>query len=226
MVYLSDNELSFPSPKLAREDGLLCVGGDLGPDRLILAYRSGIFPWYEDGQPLLWWSPNPRMVLYPQEFKVSKSFRSRLRKHPFRISYDTDFEQVIRRCAQAPRKDQLGTWITQEMMDAYMELHAMGVARCVEVWDEQELVGGLYGIDLPHCGVFCGESMFSNRPDASKIALHALVVAVQQAGYDLIDCQMYTDHLRSLGAREIAREDFLKLLSAHKESFIAFSVSS
>lgn len=226
MVYLDDDQLNFPEPQSARADGLLCVGGDLSPERIERAYRSGIFPWYDDGQPLLWWSPDPRMVLYPNEFKISKSFRSRLRKHGFRISCDQNFKEVITQCAAVPRKDQHGTWITDQMVAAYLLLHEKGLARSIEVWEGDTLVGGLYGIDLPEYGVFCGESMFSLKPDASKIALFTLVEAVADVGYTLIDCQMYTDHLKSLGAREISRTDFLSRLKQARKTFSAFSVSS
>ena len=226
MIYLNSDDLAFPAPHLARADGLLCLGGDLSKERLALAYKSGIFPWYEDGQPLLWWSPDPRMVLFPGEFKISKSFRTTLRNHSYTLTSDTAFEEVIRQCARIPRKDQLGTWITEEMIAAYLALHRAGMARSVELWEGSELAGGLYGIDLPEYGVFCGESMFSLRSNASKIALHGLVEAVQKAGYVFIDCQLYTDHLHSLGAREISRSVFLKQLDQPQKTFSAFSVSS
>lgn len=226
MIYLENDQTEFPSPENARADGLLCVGGDLHPDRIEKAYRAGIFPWYEDGQPLLWWSPNPRMVLYPSAFKIAKSFRSKLNKHSFKISCDKDFKGVITHCADVPRKDQHGTWITDQMIAAYLDLHKKGFARSIEIWENDVLVGGLYGIDLPEYGLFCGESMFSLRPDASKIALHSLVEAVSEAAYTLIDCQMYTDHLYRLGAREIPRAEFLHHLKQPKKSFSAFSVSS
>ena len=212
MLHFLDKSLRFPDPSEARTDGLLAVGGDLSPQRLLLAYRSGIFPWFSDGDPPLWWCPDPRMVLFPAEFKRSKSLRKSIRTGGFSITQNSQFEAVIRACAEAPRPDQLGTWITEEMVQAYVELHRMGHAHSVEVWYHDELVGGLYGIDLPEFNVFCGESMFSKRTDASKVGFSFLVASLLEQNYELIDCQMYTDHLASLGAREIAREDFLGYL--------------
>lgn len=212
MLHFLDKSLRFPDPTEARTDGLLAVGGDLSPQRLLLAYRSGIFPWFSDGDPPLWWCPDPRMVLFPAEFKRSKSLRKSIRTGGFAITQNTCFEAVIRACGAAPRPDQLGTWITEEMVQAYIELHQMGNAHSFEVWYHDELVGGLYGIDLPEFKVFCGESMFSKRTDASKVGFSFLVASLLEQNYKLIDCQMYTDHLASLGAREIAREDFLGYL--------------
>lgn len=212
MLHFLDRSLRFPDPTEARADGLLAVGGDLSPQRLLLAYRSGIFPWFSDGDPPLWWCPDPRMVLFPAEFKRSKSLRKSIRTGGFSITQNSQFEAVIRACAEAPRPDQLGTWITEEMVQAYVELHRMGHAHSVEVWYHDELVGGLYGIDLPEFKVFCGESMFSKRTDASKVGFSFLVASLLEQNYKLIDCQMYTDHLASLGAREIARQDFLGYL--------------
>ena len=212
MLHFLDRSLRFPDPTEARADGLLAVGGDLNPQRLLLAYRSGIFPWFSDGDPPLWWCPDPRMVLFPAEFKPSKSLRKSIRTGGFSITQNSQFEAVIRACAEAPRPDQLGTWITEEMVQAYVELHRMGHAHSVEVWYHDELVGGLYGIDLPEFKVFCGESMFSKRTDASKVGFSFLVASLLEQNYKLIDCQMYTDHLASLGAREIARQDFLGYL--------------
>lgn len=212
MLHFLDRSLRFPDPTEARADGLLAVGGDLNPQRLLLAYRSGIFPWFSDGDPPLWWCPDPRMVLFPAEFKPSKSLRKSIRTGGFSITQNSQFEAVIRACAEAPRPDQLGTWITEEMVQAYVELHRMGHAHSLEVWYHDELVGGLYGIDLPEFKVFCGESMFSKRTDASKVGFSFLVASLLEQNYKLIDCQMYTDHLASLGAREIARQDFLGYL--------------
>lgn len=211
MYYLT-NELWFPDPSEADEDGLLAVGGDLSSERLLLAYRSGIFPWYSEGQPLLWWSPNPRMILKPNCFKVSKSFRKTLRLEKFRITFNTAFCEVIEQCAAIKRKGQDGTWITSEMEQSYLKLHNAGYAKSVEVWIEDTLVGGLYGIDLPKQKVFCGESMFSKKSDASKVAFYYLAEYLKRQDYKLIDCQMYTDHLASLGAEELPRTEFLKLL--------------
>ena len=212
MYYLSD-AYWFPSVEEADEDGLLAVGGDLAPERLLLAYRSGIFPWYSEGQPLLWWSPNPRMVLFPEEFKLSKSLRKTIEKDKFRISFNQAFPEVISQCSKVPRRDQGGTWITDDMIAAYTHLHFAGHARSVEAWLDDQLVGGLYGIDLQDFKVFCGESMFSLVSDASKVAFYHLVEQLKKDGYQLIDCQMYTPHLESLGAREIDRAEFLKYLA-------------
>ncbi|MDC7997189.1 leucyl/phenylalanyl-tRNA--protein transferase [Gilvibacter sediminis] len=212
MLHFLDDIFGFPHPDEARSDGLLAVGGDLSTARLMLAYRSGIFPWFSDGDPILWWSPDPRMVLFPSEFKRSKSLRKSIRTKGFTITQNTQFEEVMRACASAPRPDQLGTWITEEMIQAYLQLNQLGHARSVEVWLEDELVGGLYGIDLPEYKVFCGESMFSKVSDASKVCFSFLVDQLSTENYKLIDCQMYTDHLASLGAKEIARKDFLDYL--------------
>ena len=201
----------FPDVELALEepDGLLAVGGDLSPDRLLSAYSQGIFPWYSEGQPILWWSPNPRSVLYPAQLKISRSLRKRLRKQEYGISLDEDFAGVIRACA-APRPNQQGTWITLDMQEAYNRLHLQGYAHSVEAWYQGELVGGLYGIALGK--VFFGESMFSRRTDASKVAFVHLVRQLQRWGYQLIDCQVSSEHLSSLGAVEIPRRDFSRQL--------------
>jgi len=208
MIYLDDT-LWFPPPVLARPDGLLAVGGDLSPERLLLAYQSGIFPWFSDGDPILWYCPNPRMVLFPEKLKVSKSLRKSMRIGGFEVTFNSEFKGVIRNCAEVKRKDQYGTWITDDMMEAYLKLHELGHAVSVEVWNDGALVGGLYGIDLPEYGIFCGESMFSKKTDASKMGFAFLVHKLYERGYKLIDCQMYTDHLASLGAEEINREEFL-----------------
>jgi len=202
----------FPNPEEADNDGLLAAGGDLSVKRLMHAYRSGIFPWFEEGQPILWWSPNPRMVLFPKKFKVSKSFRKTLNKNLFEITINTSFSEVIKNCSQIYRNGQQGTWITSEMELAYSKLHEKGFAISVEVWQNNELVGGLYGIDLPNKKIFCGESMFSNVSEASKVGFHYLVEMMKSKNYQLIDCQMHTPHLESLGAEEISRSEFLKFL--------------
>ena len=204
----------FPDPAMAESepDGLLAVGGDLHPRRLIGAYRQGIFPWYNPGQPILWWSPDPRMVLFPGRLHVSRSLRKVLRRQRFRITFDQDFAGVIRRCA-APRPGQSGTWITPEMERAYQRLHEMGVAHSVEAWQAGELVGGLYG--LAQGRVFFGESMFSFVSNASKAAFATLVECLQTLDWALIDCQVHTDHLASLGAEPIPRARFLELLAAN-----------
>ena len=211
MHILGPND-DFPPLSASGEDGLLAIGGELSPDRLISAYKKGIFPWYEIGQPVLWWSPDPRMVLFPSEFKLSKSLKSTLRKGHFHCTRNQAFEQVITACAEVARPGQHGTWITPQMKDAYIELNRLGYAHSVECWQNDRLVGGLYGIDLSEVKVFCGESMFSLERDASKVAFHFLVQQLKEAGYSCIDCQVYTDHLASLGAREISRADFIRLL--------------
>lgn len=211
MHYLTDS-IAFPPVHESEQDGLLAMGGDLSVKRLLLAYRSGIFPWFEEGQPILWWSPELRMVLKPAEIKISKSFRKTIRTHPYEIRYNTAFADVMNFCATMPRKGQLGTWITEDMQMAYQRMHALGHAHSVEVWQDDELVGGLYGIDLPEKRIFCGESMFSRVTDASKIAFYHLAKSLEAKHYQLIDCQMYTSHLESLGGYEMPREDFLRYL--------------
>jgi len=211
-MYLLTDEIVFPHPSESDANGLLAVGGDLSTERLLVAYNNGIFPWYNEDEPLLWWSPNPRMVLFPKELRVSKSMRVILRKQLFKITYDTAFEEVIQQCAQIRRDDQDDTWITNDMTEAYIKLHKKGIASSVEVWQDDMLVGGLYGIDLKDKKIFCGESMFSKVSNASKAAFITLVQDLKNKDYHLIDCQMHTDHLASLGAREIEREQFLKYL--------------
>lgn len=212
MIHFLDHTLYFPEPTTAGPEGLLAVGGDLSAQRLLLAYRSGIFPWYGEGDPILWWSPDPRMVLTPEDFKPSKSLRKLIRSAEFKITQNKAFNRVIEACAEVPRPGQEGTWITQDMLSAYEELHRLGHAKSVEVWLKEELVGGLYGIDLPEYGVFCGESMFTKVSNASKVGFSHLIENLKLAQYRLIDCQVYTDHLASLGAREIARDAFLSYL--------------
>jgi leucyl/phenylalanyl-tRNA--protein transferase len=204
-------DLSFPpvTQALRSPNGLLAAGGDLSAARLLEAYRHGIFPWFSEGEPILWWSPDPRMVLIPGEFKISRSLLKTLRKGQYEIRTDSAFEQVMRACA-APREPEGGTWITEEMINAYCELHHMGYAHSVETWMEGELVGGLYGISIGR--MFYGESMFSQRPDASKIALAHLCAQLEKWNFGIIDCQMNTPHLASLGAREIPRKEFVARL--------------
>lgn len=207
MYFLESND-SFPEVSLADEDGLLAFGGELTTSRLLEAYTKGIFPWFEDDQPVLWWSPNPRFVLYPSELKVSKSMKQFMRNCNLEITVNKDFRAVITECALAKREGQTGTWITNTMIDAYIELHKMGYAKSVEVYNDDTLVGGLYGIDLGN-GVFCGESMFAKQSNASKAAF---ITFIQNTNYKLIDCQVYTNHLESLGAKEISRTLFLTYL--------------
>ncbi len=211
MFHLSE-ELLFPDPHQASVEGLLAVGGNLSVQRLLLAYNSGIFPWYDEKQPLLWWSPDPRMVLFPRKFKVSKSLRKTLRQGKFQITFNQNFAEVIEYCASVKRKGESGTWITSHMQKAYLELHKAGHAISIEVWENDKLVGGLYGINLPERRVFCGESMFSLVSDASKVAFYYLSQYALAKEYKFIDCQLYNPHLESLGAEEIKRKTFLRLL--------------
>lgn len=209
--WLNQDELKFPPVELAlsEPDGLLAAGGDLGIERLLQAYRLGIFPWYDSGQPILWWSPDPRMVLFPENLNISKSLRKLIRRNSYTLTMDQDFTAVVKACAQA-RRENLGTWITDEMQQAYCALHEAGYAHSVEVWSQQDLVGGLYGVALGQ--VFFGESMFSDQANTSKLALVALVNQLQQWNYKLIDCQVSSGHLLSLGATEISREQFSQKL--------------
>ena len=209
-MFLLSEELFFPPVIYANEDGLLAVGGDLSLERLVLAYKSGIFPWFNEGEPIIWYSPNPRMVLFPKDLKISKSMRQVIRKGAFKVTFNQNFTAVITNCKNVYRPDQGGTWITNEMQQAYIELHKKGIAKSVEVWLNDELVGGLYGIDLGT--VFCGESMFSTVSNASKLAFIYLVQKLEKEHYKLIDCQVYNNHLASLGADEISRDAFLKYL--------------
>ena len=210
-VYQLTRDLVFP-PAHHAESGLLAVGGDLSRERLLLAYRSGIFPWYSDGEPILWWSPDPRMILLPGEFHCSRSLKRVLRNAPFRVTLDRAFAEVISACGETPRPGQEGTWITPEMAAAYIDLHERGYAHSFECWEGGRLVGGLYGVAIG--GVFFGESMFSHRDNASKVAMHALVTAALAWGIVLIDCQVANPHLSSLGAREIPRHLFFKVLQS------------
>ena len=211
-MYVLSQELYFPPVAQAEEDGLLAIGGDLSSQRLLLAYHSGIFPWFNEGQMALWWSPEPRMVLKPQEVYVSKTMRKTLRDKTFTVTYNQQFLEVILHCKRIKREGQHDTWITNSMVESYLKLHEQGHAISVEVWKEEKLVGGLYGIDLKEKGVFCGESMFSLESNASKVGFITLSQKLEQQKYHLIDCQMYTKHLASLGASEIPREKFLNYL--------------
>ncbi len=214
MFQLNDN-IEFPHPSYASEDGFLAIGGDLSPERLLLAYANGIFPWFNPGDPILWWSPDPRMVLFPKDLKISKSMRQVLKRKYFEIRYDTAFEAVILACAQIFRPGQGGTWITDEMLQAYLKMHELGFAHSVEAWQDGKLVGGLYGISLGQC--FFGESMFAKVSNASKAAFITMVKKLEALNFKLIDCQIYTDHLASLGAAEIPRAEFLKYLAENAQ---------
>jgi leucyl/phenylalanyl-tRNA--protein transferase len=209
-VYRLTDELRFPAPDEADPSGLLAVGGDLTPERLLLAYSMGIFPWYEDGLPILWHSPDPRMVLLPADLRISRSLRKAMRDRPFEIRLDGAFEAVVRACALIPRDGQDGTWITDEMIEAYLRLFELGYAHCAEAWSGGELVGGLYGVSLGGC--FFGESMFATCPDASKVAFATLAAQLVRWEFDLIDCQIHTDHLARFGATEWPRSRFLSAL--------------
>jgi len=213
---LSKFSFTFPNPREASDEGLLAYGGGLEPSRLLTAYRSGIFPWYNENDPILWWSPNPRLVLYPKDFKVKKSFRKILRNSKFIVKFDHNFEQTIKMCAKI-REEKEGTWLIKDMQDAYIELHNMGFAHSVEVYEDGEFIGGLYGIAIGKA--FCGESMVSLKPNASKIALKALSDILKEQNFKFIDCQVPTDHLQSLGAVLLDRDDFLdQLEEAMQES--------
>jgi leucyl/phenylalanyl-tRNA---protein transferase len=209
MFFLSD-EIVFPPVNLADEDGLLAIGGDLSTERLLLAYRSGIFPWYNPGETIQWWSPDPRFVLYLHKLKISKSMQQLLRKNAFTYSFNTAFTQVIANCKTISRRGELGTWIGTEIIEAYTKLHHLGVAISAEVWNNDKLVGGLYGVRMGN--LFFGESMFSKQSNASKFAFIKLVQQLQAEGVVLIDCQVYTPHLESLGARMIDRKLFCEFL--------------
>ena len=205
---LNKYKLTFPHPNTANEDGILAWGGDLNPSRLIRAYQSGIFPWYNSDDPIIWWSPNPRLIMELNDFKLSKSLKKSMRKFTYKV--DTNFIEVIQKCKSTPRNKQNGTWISDEIIEAYSTLHDMGIVHSVESYFENELVGGLYGVCIG--GVFCGESMFALKSDASKSAYAILVQHLKKLKYDFIDCQVPTKHLKSLGAKEVTREYFLKRL--------------
>jgi leucyl/phenylalanyl-tRNA--protein transferase len=207
-IFRLSDDLIFPHPSLAEEDGLLAVDGDLSPERLILAYRSGIFPWFSEDEPMLWWSPDPRFILYPKDIKISHSMKKLLKKNTYKISFDTCFREVISNCSNLRKES--GTWITNDMIEAYCKLHELGYAHSVEAWYEDKLVGGLYGISIGKC--FFGESMFSTMSNASKAAFITLCKKLEEQGYTMVDCQVYTEHLESLGAVNISREKFLEFI--------------
>ncbi|NKB37164.1 MAG: leucyl/phenylalanyl-tRNA--protein transferase [Gammaproteobacteria bacterium] len=213
LYWVAENKIASDFPELGSAlrdpDGLLAIGGDLSIKRLLSAYQKGIFPWYSDGQPILWWSPDPRCVLEPDQVKISRSLNKTLRKNIYQITFNTAFADVIKKCAET-RKDNSGTWITQEMMQAYIQLHEQGFAVSVEAWHEGELVGGLYGVAIDR--VFFGESMFSRKTDSSKVALVALARTIDALGFRMIDCQVHSHHLQSLGAKPVARELFSNIL--------------
>ena len=209
-VELLDQTLQFPSPTQAEADGLLAIGGDLSVERLLLAYRTGIFPWFNEGDPPLWWSPDPRCVIVPHAFRRPRSLQKVIRSGRFRFTLNQRFDEVIEACRSVPRRGQSGTWITGEMIDAYRQLHRAGYAHSFETWQEGKLVGGLYGVSVGYC--FCGESMFSLVSESSKCALSMLVAHLVAQGGELIDCQMTTPHLLQFGAEEWSRSQFLSRL--------------
>ena len=207
-MHILDEHIEFPHVSKADNDGLLAVGGDLSIDRLIVAYKKGIFPWFNAYDPILWWCPDPRFVLYPSQLKVSKSMRQLINREVFKVTYNQAFRQVISSCGAIKRKDQDDTWINEQMIEAYMNLFKKGFAKSVEVWKDEQLVGGLYGVDL-NTGVFFGESMFSKMSNASK---YGFITFLQNTNYKLVDCQIHSNHLESLGAKHIPRATFMKLL--------------
>jgi leucyl/phenylalanyl-tRNA--protein transferase len=215
-MYFLSQDLYFPPVEEASPEGVIAIGGDLSPERLILAYKSGIFPWFNDDEPILWWAPPERMVLFFEDLKISKSMRNVLNQNKFKVTFNTSFREVITNCKKINRKDQPNTWITDEMVEAYCKLNELGLAKSVEVWQNEELVGGLYGIDLGH--IFCGESMFSKVSNASKVAFIHLAKKLEKDNYRILDCQVYNDHLASLGCMEIDREDFMLVLKANLSS--------
>jgi len=209
-MFILTKELVFPPVTMADENGLLAMGGDLSIERLLLAYKNGIFPWYGENEPICWWCPDPRFVLFPNELKVSKSMQKIIRERQFRFTINNAFEQVIHHCSKVPRKEQAGTWINKDIINAYTQLHQQGFAHSAEAWIGKELVGGLYGIRLGN--IFFGESMFSTKSNASKFAFINFVKQLQTEHVELIDCQVYTEHLESLGAQMIERDKFISIL--------------
>ena len=212
-MFLLSNELYFPPVTEADVEGILAIGGDLSTQRLLLAYRNGIFPWYSDDEPIIWWCPNPRFVLFPDEIKISKSMRAVIKKQTYSFTINNCFNNVIKNCKTINREGQSGTWISEEVIDAYTNLHNLGYALSAETWKNNKLVGGLYGVKMGN--IFFGESMFSLSPNASKFAFIQLVKHLKNEGVKLIDCQVYTTHLESLGAKMIDRNDFMRLLEQH-----------
>jgi len=209
-VFLLTDKIEFPPPHLASKEGLLAIGGDLSRERLLLAYRMGIFPWFSDDEPILWWSPDPRLVLYPNEIKISKTLKKIMQKGLFKVTMDSAFVQVINQCAQIRIQNNQGTWILEDIIDAYCKLHESGFAHSVEAWYQGELAGGLYGVSLGKC--FFGESMFTRISNASNVALVTLVEYLNKLSFDIIDCQLTTEHFLRLGAKEIPRAAFLNQL--------------
>jgi leucyl/phenylalanyl-tRNA--protein transferase len=216
-MYFLTKELYFPPFDETSYEGVLAIGGDLSVERLLLAYRNGIFPWFNEDEPILWWAPHERMVVAPSIYKVSKSIRNLLNQNKFKVTFNQDFDAVILGCQQIDRPGQDGTWLSDDFVESYTKLHQMGIAKSVEVWQGDELVGGLYGVDLGH--IFCGESMFSKVPNASKIAFVTLIKYLKENNYKLLDCQVHNDHLEKLGAIEISREVFMRVLKSEEINF-------
>lgn len=211
-MYFLTKDLYFPPVEEASFEGVLAIGGDLSAERLLLAYRNGIFPWFNEDEPILWWAPPERMVVVPSLYKVPKSIRNLINRNLFQVTFNQNFKEVITNCQQVERPGQQGTWISDDIIASYTQLHELGFAQSVEVWQNGELVGGLYGVDLGH--VFCGESMFSKVSNASKIAFVALIKELKERNYKLLDCQLHNDYLEQLGAFEISRETFMKVLKS------------
>lgn len=215
-MHFLTKDLYFPPVDESSYEGILAVGGDLSVERLLLAYSNGIFPWFNENEPILWWAPPERMVVSPQLYKVSKSIRNLRNQNKFKVTFNQNFNEVIRGCQQIERPGQDGTWLSDDFVESYTKLYEMGIAKSVEVWQNDELVGGLYGVDLGH--IFCGESMFSIIPNASKIAFVTLIERLKESNYKLLDCQVHNDHLEKLGAFEISRETFMKILKSERPS--------
>lgn len=218
MIILNSNDITFPHPDLASDEGVVAIGGDLSIDRLLLAYQYGYFPWFNPDEPILWWHPNPRFVLFTEDVRIAKSMRSYFNQEKFTLSFDQDFDGVINACEKIKRHNQPGTWISEDIKEAYTELHRMGIAHSVEVWEDDKLVGGLYGVSLGK--IFFGESMFSLVSNSSKFALISLAAVLRKNGYEIIDCQMPNSHLKSMGGRYISRNVFLSILRSniHEET--------
>ena len=216
-MYFLTKQLYFPPVDEASIEGVLSIGGDLSVERLLLAYRSGIFPWFNEDEPILWWSPPERMVVAPSIYKVSKSIRNLLNQNKFQVTFNQNFNEVILGCQQIERPGQEGTWLSDDFVESYTKLQEMGIAKSVEVWQNGELVCGLYGVDLGH--IFCGESMFSKVPNSSKIAFVTLIQYLKENNYKLLDCQVHNDHLEKLGAFEVSRETFMKVLKSSAINF-------
>ena len=218
MTWINPLTLNFPDPEFAHAKDVVALGGDVAPNTLIAAYKRGIFPWYNEGDPILWWSPDPRMVLFPNDLKIAKSMRPLFNQQKFKVTYNTVFRQVMQNCQQSDRKEQDGTWINNDMIDAYSTLNQQGYAHSVEVWDGENLVGGLYGVAIGK--IFFGESMFTKASNASKYGFIALVQALKKRNFQLIDCQQETEHLTSLGGKMITRKEFMGYIKTNSTELL------